>query len=180
MHFLNRIVLIFERFIIKIKIAYLSKVYKCKINFIYQGSGDLVIECSSKIKQNYFYIDETSHLKSNTYIECNGCVSIGKYFHTGRGLTILSSNHDYKSNISIPYSKEVIKKPVIIDDFVWCGLNVTILPGVHVGEGSVIGASSVVTKDIPPYAIVGGNPARILKYRDINIFEKLKSENKFF
>ena len=57
MHFLNRIVLIFERFIIKIKIAYLSKVYKCKINFIYQGSGDLVIECSSKIKQNYFYID---------------------------------------------------------------------------------------------------------------------------
>ena len=53
--------------------------------------------------------------------------------------------------------------PIIIDDKVWIGLGVTILKGVHIGEGAVIAARSVVTKDVPPWTVVGGNPAKILK-----------------
>lgn len=54
---------------------------------------------------------------------------------------------------------------VIIDDDVWVGANAIILTGVHVGRGAVIGAGTIVTKDIPPYAVVVGNPARIIRFR---------------
>lgn len=56
-------------------------------------------------------------------------------------------------------------KDVIIEDGVWCGCNVTILKGCHIGKGAVVAAGSVVTKDVPPYAIVGGNPAKVIKFR---------------
>ena len=58
-----------------------------------------------------------------------------------------------------------IKGDTIIGNDVWIGARVTILPGVHIGDGSIIGAGAIVTKDVPPYTIVGGNPARIIKYR---------------
>lgn len=59
----------------------------------------------------------------------------------------------------------VEERPVVIDDDVWIGDKVTILPGVHVGMGSVLGAASVVTKDVAPYSVVGGNPARVISMR---------------
>lgn len=163
---------------INAKILRLSKFYGCKINFVNQGSGNVEIACSYKDPANKFFIDKTSHLKSNAYIECSGGVFIGKYFHTGRGLTILSTNHNYKSPDSIPYGEDDIELTVNIDDYVWCGINVTILPGVTVGEGAVIGAGAVVAKDVPPYAIVVGNPAKVIKYRDKELFLKLKEEGK--
>ena len=58
------------------------------------------------------------------------------------------------------------KTPLVVEDDVWFGARVIILPGCkHIGKGVIVGAGAVVTKDIPDYAIVGGNPARILKYR---------------
>lgn len=59
-----------------------------------------------------------------------------------------------------------VKKPVIIEDNVWIGYRVIILPGVRVGKNAIIGAGAVVTKDVPPYAVIGGNPARVLKMRE--------------
>jgi hypothetical protein len=56
----------------------------------------------------------------------------------------------------------------------------TIVPGVTVGEGAVLGAGSVVTKSVPKYAVVGGNPAKVIKYRDIEMFERLKAEKKYY
>ena len=156
------------------------KIYEAQseqiINFIPQGSYSFNIVGNLK----RFKIDKTSHLKSDSFIESTGGVTIGKYFHTGKGLTIFSTNHNYESKNSIPYDKKIIEKPVVIKDFVWCGANVTIVPGVTVGEGVVIGAGSVVTKDVPKYAVIGGNPAKVLKYRDGDIFERLKSEGKYF
>lgn len=58
------------------------------------------------------------------------------------------------------------EKPVFIGNDVWIGGHVIILPGVNVGNGSIIGAGSVVTRDVPDYAIVGGNPAQIIKFRN--------------
>lgn len=149
------------------------------IKYVRQGHSYPIISSSSGNYSN-FKIDKTSHLKSDTLIECSGGVSIGKYFHTGKGLTIFSTNHNYNSNVSIPYDSLNIKKAVIIKDFVWCGANVTIVPGVTIGEGVVVGAGSVVTKDVPDYAIVGGNPAQIIKYRDIKQFLKLKEKGQYY
>ena len=147
-----------------------------KITFIPQGSYKL----SLMGDLSKFKIDPTSHLKSDAVIECTGGVIIGKYFHTGRGLTIFSTNHNYNSTKLIPYDATDILKPVIIKDFVWAGANVTIVPGVTIGEGVVIGAGAVVTKSIQDYAIVGGNPAEVIGYRDIEVFKTLQEEGKFY
>jgi len=150
----------------------------CKINYVPQGFNCVKIMSANGDYSN-FKIDITSHLKSDTIIECSGGVYIGRYFHTGRGLTIFSTNHNYNSTTFIPYDDVEIAKPVTIKDFVWCGSNVTIVPGVTIGEGVVIGAGTVVTKDVPNYAIIGGNPHQVIKYRNIEVFNKLKNEGKF-
>lgn len=107
-------------------------------------------------------------------------IKIGSYCHLGQGLVIYAFNHNYDSETHIPYDKININKPVVVEDFVWCGANVTIVPGVTIGEGAIVGAGAVVTKDIPACAIVAGNPAQIIKYRNKETFFKLKKEGKFF
>ena len=146
------------------------------LKFVNQGNGGFTI--AGDVTK--FSIDSTSHLKSNTFIECSGGVTIGRYFHPGRGLTIFSVNHNYKQSTAIPFDNVVLKQPVIIKDFVWCGANVTIVPGVKIGEGVIIAGGTVVTKDVPDYAIIGGNPHRILKYRDNHNFIQLKEQRSFF
>jgi hypothetical protein len=66
-------------------------------------------------------------------------------------------------------------KPVYIEDYVWIGLRASIAPGVRIGEGAIIAMGSVVVQDVPPLAIVAGNPAQVLTYRSKPDFERLKS-----
>ena len=75
--------------------------------------------------------------------------------------------------------KTFTRKQVIIDDYVWIGSDVIISGNVHIGEGAIVAIGSVVVKDVPRCAIVGGNPAKIIKYRDVEHFEKLKAEGKY-
>lgn len=102
--------------------------------FVNQGRGSLTVA-----KPENLVMDSTSHFKSGSFIECSGGVRIGRYFHTGRGLTIFTSNHIFNNEHFIPYDKVSDNKSVVIEDFVWCGANVTIMPGVTIGEGAVIG-----------------------------------------
>lgn len=79
--------------------------------------------------------------------------------------TILTNNHDF-------YDRPVITcKPVHIKKNVWIGANVTILPGVTIGKNAIVGACSVVTKDVPDNAVVVGNPAKVIKYLDSEKFD---------
>ena len=71
------------------------------------------------------------------------------------------------------------KKQVVVDDYVWIGSDVIISGNVHIEEGAIVAIGSVVVKDVPRCAIVGGNPAKIIKYRDIEHFEKLKNEGNY-
>ena len=80
----------------------------------------------------------------------------------------------------LPYDDKYLVQDVEIGDNVWVGADVTLLPGVKVGEGAVIAACSVVTGEIPPLAIVGGVPAKVIKYRDKDKYYKLVAENKFY
>ena len=108
-----------------------------------------------------------------------GKITIGNYFHSGIQCMIISENHNYEGS-KIPYDdSSSVLKSIEIGDFVWFGNRVTVVGNVKIGEGAIIGAGSVVTKDVPPLAIVGGNPARVIKYRDKDHFFKLKGEGKF-
>jgi maltose O-acetyltransferase len=113
---------------------------------------------------------EEISIGDNVFINRNvvighGSITIGDFVYIGCNALILAQNHgvlDYKIPIGL---QPLISSPVIIEDDVWIGANVVILPGVKVGRGAVIGAGAVVTKDISPFAIVGGVPAKLIKYR---------------
>lgn len=99
------------------------------------------------------------------YVSGYGGIEIGDNVRIGHRTSILSSNHSYE-DIEIPICmQKITAKPVQIENDVWIGCNVTILAGVKIGQGSVIGAGSVVTKNIPPYSIAAGVPSRIIKKR---------------
>lgn len=95
-----------------------------------------------------------------------GTVTIGDNVMMGPDVLIYTTNHEFKDK-DMPmrmqgYQKE---KPVIIGNDVWIGSRVIILPGVHIGDGCVIGAGSVVTKNVPAYCVCAGNPAKVVKER---------------
>lgn len=110
-------------------------------------------------------IDDYSGIGEHS--ELYGDITIGKYVMMGTGVKIYTRNHAF-SDLAIPMCQQGFQetRPVVIEDDVWIGANVIILPGVHVKKGAVIGAGSIVTKDVPGYAIVAGNPAKIIRYRD--------------
>jgi len=124
-------------------------------------------------------IGKGSVVNGHSIIHCAGGVHIGEYVHIGHGLCIYSTSHNYASNQEIPYGSIDVIKPVEISDCVWIGANVSIVPGVKIGEGAVVGMGAVVTKDVPPGAIIGGNPAQVLGYRDMDTYFRLKNEGKF-
>lgn len=109
-------------------------------------------------------LGKNSGLGSRAYI--GRYTSIGEDVMMGPNVTILTHNHRFDS-ISIPMRLQGFEeyKPVTIEDDVWVGQQVIILPGTHIGRGSIIGAGSVVTKDVEPYSIVGGNPAKLIRMR---------------
>jgi len=102
-------------------------------------------------------------------VDCQiyGEVNIGNDVMMGPETIILTRNHKY-DRIDLPMRLQGYHppNPVFIKDDAWIGTRVIILPGVTVGTGAIIGAGAVVTKDVPDYAIVGGNPAKIIRYRN--------------
>ena len=83
-------------------------------------------------------------------------------------VNLITINHDIN-----PYNRPTtICKPIHIEKRVWIGVAATILPGVRIGENSIIGANAVVTKDVPSNTIVGGNPARIIQHIDIEKYKR--------
>lgn len=113
-------------------------------------------------------------------IQGKGKVVIGDNFHSGEGVNIITSDHNYDNGQSIPYDNTYITDDVIIDNNVWVGMNVIILKGVHLGEGCIIQAGSLVNKDVPPYKIAGGHPAKVFSSRNMDHYLKLKNNNKYY
>lgn len=102
-------------------------------------------------------------------------LSIGNFCSIGPNVTfLLAADHNLTLISTFPFKVKVLgegmesgpqKGNIDVEDDVWIGLNATICAGVHIGQGAVIAAGAVVTDNVPPYAIVGGVPAKIIKYR---------------
>jgi len=92
-----------------------------------------------------------------------GPVTIGNYVMLAQNIVISGLNHGYEDVNLPPRLQKVTTKPITINDDVWIGANCVITAGVTIGKHAVVGAGSVVTKDIPEFCVVVGNPARVIK-----------------
>lgn len=100
--------------------------------------------------------------------ELNGTVNIGNNVLMGPEVVFYTSNHEFKDKDTNIISQGYrLEKQIIIEDDVWIGRRVIILPGVKISKGTVVGAGSIVTKSFPEYSIIGGNPAKIIGRRGI-------------
>ena len=134
-----------------------------------------------------FYGHQNIFLGNNIYLvdtlinagDHEGKVIIEDHVFFGHGVKLLARAHDY-SLTDIPRQRSVIEKPIVIKKGAWVASGAIVLGGVTIFEDAVVGAGSVVTKDVPPRAIVAGNPAKIIKYidKELSLFEKLISKFK--
>lgn len=115
--------------------------------------------CSVRIDQGWMTTGEEVSFGPGCHIyEPRGGLSIGNHCMFAGGVAVCGVNHQF-SDRSIPMRHQpAVNAPVVIEDDVWVGMNATILPGVTIGKGAVIGAGSVVTKDIPEYSVATGIP----------------------
>lgn len=131
--------------------------------------GNLIFECEN----SSISIGADSFIGGSSII-CSEKISIGSDVLISWGCTIVDHNshslifQERKDDVKNWFNgcknwTTVIKNPIVIENKSWIGFNTIILKGVTVGEGAIVGAGSVVTKDVPPYTIVAGNPARIIR-----------------
>lgn len=128
------------------------------------------IFCESQDKMHpnsKLYIGERTYIGEYNNIRASGgVIRIGNKCSISQHISMIASNHSTVLGIDISSQKwDESKTGITIGDDVWIGANCVILPGVHIHNGAVIGAGSVVTKDIPANAIAVGNPAKVIKFR---------------
>ena len=129
--------------------------------------GTVVSIASHDIKSSILIGENTYIGENNNMRAADGVISIGNNCLISQGITIVTSNHGIERGLSVTQQPWVSKKgQVTIEDGVWIGANAIILPDTIIGEGAVVAAGAIVTKDVPPFAIVAGNPAKIIKYRE--------------
>ncbi|MCK5040251.1 MAG: acetyltransferase [Candidatus Aenigmarchaeota archaeon] len=113
----------------------------------------------------YIEVGDNVSINNSCFFEGGSGIKIGNCVRMAHCVSIISRNHSFaKRDIPI-VEQEFTGAVVSIGDDVWLGAKVTVLPGVSIGKGSVIGANSVVTHDIPPYSVAVGSPAKVIKKR---------------
>nr|WP_324622532.1 DapH/DapD/GlmU-related protein [Acinetobacter sp. IK40] len=159
--FKQKVVLFVKRILLRRKgiIIYHSTVFS---NIRFRGTAKIEPYCRISgtplvTVGNNFYMNAGCHLL--------GEITIGNDVMIGPKTVVWGRDHGMENN-GIPMKKQPhAYSPITIEDDVWIAANVTILKGVNIGKGAVIGAGAVVVKDVPPYAIVVGNPAKVIRYR---------------
>lgn len=117
-----------------------------------RGNDNLLIDHGKLVMGDYCF------LNYNVSITCVDRIEIGNHVQIANNVVIVDHDHDYKE------LKGLISERICIEDNVWIGANSIILKGVHIGRESVIAAGSIVNKDVPSKCVVGGQPARLIKY----------------
>jgi acetyltransferase-like isoleucine patch superfamily enzyme len=142
------------------KNGYLPSMFKMGDNAILKVNGNFNIFSGFKVSINEGATLEIGdgYANYNVNIACFEKIKIGKNVIISENVSIRDSD-----NHKMLYSGYEMSKPIIIDNHVWIGMNVTILKGVHIGDGAIIAAGSVVTRDVPKHCLFGGVPARLIK-----------------
>lgn len=131
------------------------EIFKDKI-----GEGSRVMSPLTAVRPNKVSIGRNVVVMNGCLMMSAGTITIEDDARIAANTQLISNNHD-------PYDRDIITcKPVRICRGAWIGAGSTILPGVTVGKYAIVGAASVVTKDVPDYAVAVGNPARVIKYLD--------------
>lgn len=107
-----------------------------------------------------YLLEKTCFFNHNCSITCADEIKIGNHCMFANNLVIVDHNHEVGES---GVTGTLISKPVVIEDRVWCGANVTITKGVHIGTGAVIGANAVVVNDVDAHTVVAGVPATKIK-----------------
>lgn len=152
--------------------AKLKNLYLAKYKFgLYDNSATLSLPTIISGAQN-IYINKNVKIGSDSILYATHAkIIIGPYFISARGLRIITGQHERRigkfcSTIT-DKNKDLSKnldKDVVIEHDVWAGMNVIILGGVTIGRGATLAAGSIITKSVPPYSIVGGIPAKFIKF----------------
>jgi acetyltransferase-like isoleucine patch superfamily enzyme len=138
---------------------------------------DFIVNGPSRLSPNSVIGDNVK--LNGMEVRGDGYLEIGDNFRSAPDCVIVTRNHNYDNGDAIPYDETYVRKEVIIEDNVWLGVDVNIVPGVEIGEGAIVQAGSTVVDDVPRCAIVGGHPAEVISYRDIDHYEELKQKGKF-
>jgi acetyltransferase-like isoleucine patch superfamily enzyme len=109
--------------------------------------------------------DRTRIGMSNVLI---GPVTIGNDVMLAQNIVMSGLNHGYEDIDIVPHNQPVTKETIRVEDEVWIGANAVVVAGVVIGKHSVIAAGSIVTKSVPPFSVVAGNPARVIKLYNNN------------
>ena len=148
-------------------------------NFYSIGKG-VVIDNNVQINRpDRVILKDNIAIHSGTIIDSRGGVIINRNTGIGYNCIISTVEHNFENSKKIPFDNSIILNPVKIDEFVWIGMNVIIFPGVEIGEGAILSMGAVITEDVPPLAIVAGNPAQIISYRSQDHYYRLKQNNAY-
>ena len=126
------------------------------------------------------HVDDAVYIGPHCRLYGSGAIWIGEGTIFGPEVTVLSAMPNYKDPATLPFDAGVKSMPVSIGKGVWIGYGATLCPGIHVGEGAVVGMGAVVTEDVPSGAVVGGNPARVVRMRDSELLRSLLCDERFF
>lgn len=135
------------------------------------------LNCTINIGNGYFSIGDHSSIRYGSYISCKNSIQIGNNVFTAENVFIAdNNNHPTNPCLRLNMTTDKIGSkswkfidnniedaPIIIGNNVWIGKNAIILKGVHIGDGSIVAAAAVVTKNCPPNSIIAGNPAKVVK-----------------
>ncbi|WP_331001581.1 acyltransferase [Geomonas sp. RF6] len=117
------------------------------------------------------------HIGPGCHLDGAGGIEIRRGTIFAPGVYIYSRSHNFDRDLkALPFDNVMLTAPVTVGEYVWIGSRVTVLPGVTIGDGAVIGAGAVVARDVPPCAVVVGNPGKVVKYRNVEEFEALRKE----
>lgn len=128
------------------------------------GKGSFIMKNNYIMNANHLQIGLYSHINRNCIIDARGTLTIGDNVSISHGVNLMTGGHDANS----PHFMGTFK-PIVIEDYAWLGVGCTILQGITIGKGAVVSAGAVVTKDVVPYTIVGGIPAKQIGQRQPNL-----------
>lgn len=158
--FLSGLFLFICQFIMWLPVHPIRRIWCCV--FMKKFSFSSAIYRNVDIRSIYrISIGEHTNVNKLCVLDGRGGLTIGDNVDIAQETNIWTEQHDYNSP-----TYDAVSKPVIIEDYVWIASRATILPGVTIGRGAVIASGAIVTKNVPPFAIVGGVPAKIIGKRN--------------